>query len=533
VNCRLSESYFSCIFYKIIVDTLENMLLIKCLLLLLSMVKMTSAGHFLIWIPMASKSVKIGVMEVGFELARRGHQVTVVSPFKNKKGVSGVTDIVIESLFEEISDKLTEDALIKDGIEMALGTLVDVSIVNNKNAFITPEVKDILDNKVVDVVVALPVFGNEAAYFVAHKKNASLVLFLTAPVSFSWTNWAIGDISNPSFMPVIPTGYTQEMTFIQRLINTVVTIVFQFGVRDLYALPKVHSMLESVFPDEEIPHLNDLIKTASLLINHGTPFLGDGLRPVMPNTIFAGLMSCNPSSPLPQDLEDFIHGAEHGVIYVSFGSVIKASKMPEAKRQILLNVFSNMKQRIIWKWETPMPDAPENVLISSWLPQTSLLAHENVKLFVTHGGAGSIQETICHKTPIVAVPIMGDQFVNSRVAVEKKFGVLLKWHEVNEVSLKRGIDDVLSNPNYKEAVSVLSDLIMDQPQHPLDRAAWWMEYLLRHPHNPGMRNPAQKLYWFQYFLLDVISFFIIALIILFLVLRKIARYCRGNKIKTE
>ena len=509
------------------------MLLLKWLLLLFSMIKMTCAGHFLIWIPMASKSVKIGVMEVGYELARRGHEVTVVSPFKNKKEISGVTEIVIESLFEEISDKITEDALVKDGVEMALSTTVDVSIVNNKNAFNTPEVKEILKNKVVDVVVALPVFGNEAAYFVAHKKNASLVLFITAPVSLPWTNWAVGDIYNPSFIPVVPTGYTQEMTFIQRLINTVVTIVFQFGIRDLYAMPKVHAMLETEFPDEEIPHLNDLIKTASLLINHGSPFLGDGLRPVLPKTIYAGLMSCNPPNPLPQELEDFVQGAEHGVIYVSFGSVIKASKMPEAKRQLFLNVFSQLKQRIIWKWEAPMPDAPDNVLISSWLPQTSLLAHENVKLFVTHGGAGSLQETICHKTPIVAVPIMGDQFVNAKVAIEKNFGVLLKWHEATEDSLKTAISDVLSNPNYKEAVSKLSDLIMDQPQHPLDRAAWWMEYLLRHPHNPGMRSPAQKLYWFQYFLLDVICVFLVAFIILFLALRKIVRYCKGNKIKTE
>ena len=48
--------------------------------------------------------------------------------------VPGVTEIVIESLFEEISDKITEDALFKDVVEMALGTAVDISIVNNKNA---------------------------------------------------------------------------------------------------------------------------------------------------------------------------------------------------------------------------------------------------------------------------------------------------------------------------------------------------------------------------------------------------------------
>ena len=136
----------------------------------------------------------------------------------------------------------------------------------------------------------------------------------------------------------------------------------------------------------------------ALYINHGSPFLGDGLRPVSPKTIHAGLMSCRPAQPLPQDLLEFVQSAQYGVILVSFGSILQASAMPEYKRQMMLRVFSRLEQKVIWKWELAMPDAPENVLISPWLPQTSLLAHTNVKVFITHGGAGSLQETICHKT---------------------------------------------------------------------------------------------------------------------------------------
>ena len=99
------------------------------------------------------------------------------------------------------------------------------------------------------------------------------------------------------------------------------------------------------------------------------------MRPVGPQTVLGGLMSCHPPAPLTGDLTSWVQAAEHGVILVSFGSVIKAAKMPEDKRLALLNTFAKLKQRVIWKWEDSMNDAPQNVLIRPWLPQTSLLGN--------------------------------------------------------------------------------------------------------------------------------------------------------------
>ena len=92
------------------------------------------------------------------------------------------------------------------------------------------------------------------------------------------------------------------------------------------------------------------------------------------------------------------------MIYVSFGSVLKASVMSENKRKTLLNVFGKLKQKVLWKWETEsMEDKPENVMLHKWLPQQDVLGHPNVKLFVSHGGQSSFQETICHQKPAVCL----------------------------------------------------------------------------------------------------------------------------------
>ena len=57
------------------------------------------------------RSVKIGLMGVGEELGRRGHQVTVVSPHSYKKVPPNVTDIVIESDFVTLATKMTDEML--------------------------------------------------------------------------------------------------------------------------------------------------------------------------------------------------------------------------------------------------------------------------------------------------------------------------------------------------------------------------------------------------------------------------------------
>ena len=378
--------------------------------------------------------------------------------------------------------------------------------------------------------MSLPVFANEVGSYIAYKKNATLVPFMTAGYGFPNINWGMGDPYNPSYMPSPLTGYSQTMSFGQRIVNTGAVLAYIL-LRRFNAVPKIHTMLEEVFLDEDIPDLDDLIKNAALFINHGTPFTGDGLRPVMPKTILAGLMSCRPAKQLPNNLEKFIRESKHGVIFVSFGSVVKASKMPESKRKMMLSVFSKLKQRVIWKWETSMEDAPDNVMLSSWLPQTSLLAHPGVRLFITHGGAGSIQETICHKTPIIGVPIFGDQPVNVKEAVNKKLGLQMDWHKMTEDSLLVAITEVLDDPEYQSSVSRLSDLIMDQPQHPLERAVWWLEYLLRHPHNPGMRPVTHDLSWPQYFLLDVNATVIAILGLVIFIFIGLIRYCCCKKAK--
>lgn len=106
----------------------------------------------------------------------------------------------------------------------------------------------------------------------------------------------------------------------------------------------------------------------------------------MPGIVYVGGAHLKPPKPLPSKLQDYIDNAEHGVIIFSLGSFLQSSALPKDKVEVFLDAFSRLKQRVIWKYEDESLNVPSNVLVQKWLPQSDILAHPNVVLFITHGG---------------------------------------------------------------------------------------------------------------------------------------------------
>ena len=141
-----------------------------------------------------------------------------------------------------------------------------------------------------------------------------------------------------------------------------------------------------------------------------------------------------------------------GVIFMSFGSVMKDSKMSAEKKQSLMNMFKKFSDYdFIWKWTEELPDLPKNVLVSSWLPQADILAHPNLKLFISHVGMGSFQETICYKKPVVAIPVTADQPLNGIEVKRLGIGEYIMFDNLNEKDLFDAVDSVLHDPKYTKA----------------------------------------------------------------------------------
>ena len=134
---------------------------------------------------------------------------------------------------------------------------------------------------------------------------------------------------------------TQDVTFENRVILTFNMSEFEFSSRNYYLVPKIEKLLDETFPGIQRPSLLDLEKGASLTLQYGHQFLGDGNRPVTPNHIYIGMMNCREPKPLPEDLKKFMDSGKDGVIYVSFGyDFVSFVLNHPSKCLILLDLYS-------------------------------------------------------------------------------------------------------------------------------------------------------------------------------------------------
>jgi glucuronosyltransferase len=108
------------------------------------------------------------------------------------------------------------------------------------------------------------------------------------------------------------------------------------------------------------------------------------------------------------------------------------------------------------------------------------------------------------------------------------------WFSKN--AFKEAVRSILENPTYKDKAELISKRFRDQPERPLERAIWWVKYVLRNPNPDHLRSPTLKLGYFVSNGYDVFCFVgaIIGLIIYFILkltfyLMKPKKHIKKNK----
>ncbi|XP_077639072.1 UDP-glucuronosyltransferase 2A2 isoform X2 [Lonchura striata] len=229
-------------------------------------------------------------------------------------------------------------------------------------------------------------------------------------------------------------------------------------------------------------------------------------RPFLPNFEFVGGLHCQPAKPLPKEMEEFVQSSgEHGVIVFTLGSMVHS--LSDEKSNVIAKALSQLPQKVLWRYKGKKPETlGSNTRIFDWIPQNDLLGHPLTKAFITHGGTNGLYEAIYHGIPMVGIPMFADQHDNLVHMVAKGAAVQVDFNTMKTQDLVDALKTVIYNSTYKENALKLSKIQHDQPVKPLDRAVFWIEFVMRHKGAKHLRPAAHHLTWYQYHSLDVLAF---------------------------
>ncbi|XP_029767797.1 UDP-glucuronosyltransferase 2A1-like isoform X3 [Terrapene carolina triunguis] len=262
-------------------------------------------------------------------------------------------------------------------------------------------------------------------------------------------------------------------------------------------------------------------------------------RPFLPNFEFVGGLHCKPAKPLPEEMEEFVQSSgEHGIVVFSLGSMVY--NLTEEKSNMVALALSQIPQKVLWRYKGKKPETlGPNTRIYDWIPQNDLLGHPKTKAFITHGGTNGIYEAIYHGIPMVGIPMFADQPDNIAHMKAKGMAVELDFNTMQTQDLIDALNMVINNSSYKENAVRLSEIHHDQPIKPLDRAVFWIEFVMRHQGAKHLRPAAHELTWYQYHCLDVLAFLLVcAAVAVFIAVRCCLFCCKKcgrivKKKKTE
>jgi UDP:flavonoid glycosyltransferase YjiC (YdhE family) len=165
-------------------------------------------------------------------------------------------------------------------------------------------------------------------------------------------------------------------------------------------------------------------------------------RHALPPEQFHYLQGCVRADK-PYDIPEFKANNDKPLLYVSFGS-LGSGDVDLLKR--LISAIGNLPYRALFNVGEHLEeytDLPDNVLISNWYPQPSVI--EKVDAVIHHGGNNSFTECLFFGKPAIVMSYVWDGHDNAMRAEESGHGFKLDRYQWNEADLAAKLDACLTD----------------------------------------------------------------------------------------
>ncbi|XP_013139077.1 PREDICTED: UDP-glucuronosyltransferase 2B7-like [Papilio polytes] len=479
------------------------------ILIIMTIVGFVKPANILSVYPCPSISHQVVFRPLTLELLKRGHRMTVITPdpMYPKGGHKNLTEIDVHDISYSVIKKYLASHVTgskSDLINQVKG-IMDLISISFEEQMKTEEVQNVINNnnETYDLILIEAIYVQALA--ISHVIKAPTILISSFGM-YLGIHELMGIPTHPILYHSMFRQRLYNLTLLEKAKEVYNQIVINYEVK--IREEKENEVLKNIFgPDT--PPISVLKNYVDLLFVNLHP-IWEGNHPVPPNVVYMGGLQVQARTPktLPQDLQQLLDSSENGVIYFSFGTNVNLQTLlPPEKIQIFENVFSQLPYNVIWRRDNDrVVIKSDNIKVYQWVPQADLLRHRNVKLFITQGGLQSTDEAIIAGVPLLGVPLLADQWYNVEKYIKHGIGQKVDFEDITEYMLKNAILEVAEGEKYKKNIVRLRSLMADQPEAPLQRAIWWIDYVLRHGGAKHLRAPIANITWTEFLQLDLIMF---------------------------
>ncbi|XP_045456776.1 UDP-glucosyltransferase 2-like [Melitaea cinxia] len=503
----------------------------KLLLLLLSAVAAAHGYNILCIHTVPSKSHFQLMKGIVDPLVKAGHQVTMMTTFPDTTSQKNLKYVDVSNIMKVMPTNV--NMMDRGSQDMSLVMAMARNI--SRLAIETPAVREMLVKEQFDAVVSEWFFSDVDSGYAAVQEVPWILL--SGMVMHTHIEHLVDAVRSVPTIPALMNDAGIPMDFYARLKNTFAYLFMTFATLKDY--PMVKSNYDAYFTPiakargVTLQPFDEAVHNISILFVNSHPSFAPA-HSLPPNVIeIAGYHIPEDTPPLPEDLQLLLDSSSRGVIYFSMGSVLKSTQLPEKVKKDIISIFADLPYTVLWKFEDKLDNLPKNVHIRPWFPQTSVLAHNNVKVFITHGGLLSTLESLKFGVPVIAIPVFGDQPSNAMRCVREGHALMVTFSSDMGEELRAALNEMLGNDKYYKRAKYLSKLFQSRPVTPTKLIQHYVELAIESKGAHHLRSKSLLYSWYQLWMLDQIGLLLLILYIIYRVFKIIGSFFKKENVKKK
>lgn len=232
------------------------------------------------------------------ELAKRGHNVTMIGYFPLEEPIKNYNDISLVGT-SPILVEVIPIGILGGGKITRTFHVLELAYFTNKVCEFglnSQQIRDFIQRKEKYDVVLTEFFTTNCFVGLMKFTGGSLI-GLTSGGVIPWIGDFLGNPDNPSYIPSLFIGSSDEMNFIERVENTLIYIVAKLGYKLSIDIPA--NAFARKYISEDLPSLDEYMYNASLLLLNVHHSLHRP-RPHVPGVIEVGGMHIGSTKRLPE-----------------------------------------------------------------------------------------------------------------------------------------------------------------------------------------------------------------------------------------